>query len=173
MTTRILITFAFLFLTASAVVAAPEKLRAARQAYVALRHPSEAQRVQYIMRLIRLRESFTRADDETLRAIDAEIVKHPMPVPRDASALSRRLIGRWQSPRHAYFYRADGTWSWDEETFQETTGTWHIEGNKFFQVFGSTPDSGEVIILLTSKDFLFGDHVAPYYLRRGKAYPWR
>jgi hypothetical protein len=57
---------------------------------------------------------------------------------------------------------------------QDTGGTWRIEGNRFFQNYrGEAPDRGEIIILLTDADFVYGAGPHPYYLRRGTAFPWR
>ena len=70
------------------------------------------------------------------------------------------------------FYRADGTWASDDDTSQDTGGTWRIEGNRFFQNDRVLPPSpGETIILLTDADFVYGTN--PYYLRLGTAFPWR
>jgi hypothetical protein len=166
------------FLTAIAIAAAadaaePKGLRDARRHFKALKHPTEIDRVRYVTRLVRLRESFTRADDKILEAIDAEIIKHPMAAAGDTAALRKRLVGRWQSPRRPYFYHPDGTWASDEDIPESTGGTWHIEGNKFFQDYREKTSAGEQIILLTSTDFVYGTDRIPYYLRRGTAFPWR
>src|SRR2546423_7963850 len=91
-------------IAAAADAAEPKGLRDARRHFEALKHPTEIDRVRYVTRLVRLRESFTRADDKILEAIDAEIIKHPMPATDDTAALRKRLVGRWQSPRRPYFY---------------------------------------------------------------------
>jgi hypothetical protein len=109
-----------------------------------------------------------------MEAIDAEVIRHPMPAALDTQVFVKRLIGRWQSPRRPYFYHADHTWASDGDTPEATGGTWRIESNKFFQNYrGDTPDPGEIIILLTATDFVYGTHIAPYYLRRGTEFPWR
>jgi len=163
----------FVLLATTVTAGEPKELCDARRAYDSLKHPSEAQRVDYITRLIRLRESFTRADEKALDAIDTEVIKHPMPAVSDSQKLSKRLIGRWQSPRRPYFYHAGGSWASDEDTPEYIRGTWRIEGNTFFQNYGhDKPDVGETIILLTSTDFVFGTHISPYYLRRGDEFPW-
>jgi hypothetical protein len=172
--THIIILVAAIAVATSAVAQGPKELRDARRQFESLKHPRETDRVRYITRLARLRESFTRADYKIMEAIDAEVIRHPMPAAPDTPILVKRLIGRWQSPRHPYFYHADGTWASDDNTAEDTGGTWRIEGNKFFQNYrGDTRASGEVIILLTSTDLIFGTHVAPYYLRKGKVLPWR
>jgi|ERR1041385_2194993 hypothetical protein len=170
MVTRIAILVAATMLAASAAEE-PSELVQARQKFQARKNPSDADRVRYITRLVRLRESLTRADAKLMFMIDAEIVRHPMPRTADARMLAKRLIGRWQSPRHPYFYHAGGTWASDDDTSQGTGGTWRIEGNQFFQNYRVKPPSyGETIILLTDTDFVYGS--APYYLRRGTAFPW-
>src|SRR6266550_3496968 len=164
--TRIAILVTAIAVAASAVAQEPKELRDARRQFEALKHPSEADRVRYITGLVRLRESFTRADAEIMHAIDAEVLRHPMPATVDVRVLAKRLIGRWQSPRRAYFYHRDSTWASNEDTPENTGGTWRIEGNQFFQNYRGEPrDSGETIILLTSSDFVYG--TGPYYLRRG------
>ena len=109
-------------------------------------------------------------------AIDAEVMQHPMPAKVRTEVLAKRLVGRWQSPRHSYFYHADGTWTSDEDTHpaEEPMGAWRIEANKFFQNYAGDPlDKGEVIILLTDTDFVYVTPEHFFYLRRGTTYPWR
>ena len=157
----------------AALAQEPTALIEARRDFEALKHPAEADRVRYITSLIRLRESFTRAQAKILFAIDAEVRRHPLPeTAAESNALSKRLVGRWQSPRRPYFYHANGTWFSDEDAPGNTGGTWRIEGNKFFQNYRiMAPSRGETIIVLTDTDFVYGD--APYYLRRGTTFPWR
>jgi hypothetical protein len=114
-----------------------------------------------------------------MRAIDAEIIKHPMPLEVDSAALRKRIVDRWRSPRHSYLYRADGTWTTSDFTdANEATphGLWRIEGNKVFHGRLDEPpeaETGRTIIILTDTDFVYGTHIAPYYMRRGDVYPWR
>jgi hypothetical protein len=161
-------------IASSAPAQDPQELRDMRREYDALMQPSEADRVRYITRLVRLRESFTRKEAEKMFAIDAEVRRHPMPAAVASEALlARRVLGRWQSPRHAYFFRQDGSWTSDEET-NEPLGTWRIDGNKLFQNYTDEPaDKGSTIILLNDHDLVLAtpDHV--FYLRRGTTLPWR
>ena len=157
----------------------PKLLVELRQRFEALQHPRDADRIRYITALVRLRESLTRADADKMNAIDAEIIKHPMPLEVDSAALRKRIVGRWRSPRHSYLYRADGTWTTSDFTdANEATphGLWRIEGNKFFHRRLDEPseaETGETIIILTDTDFVWSTHIAPYYMRRGDVYPWR
>jgi hypothetical protein len=144
----------------------PKLLIKLRQRFEALQHPNEADRVHYITAPVRLRESLTRADADKMKAIDAEIIKHPMPLEVDSAALRKRLVGRWRSPRHSYLYRADGTWTTSDFTdANEATphGLWRIEGNKFFHHRLAQPseaETGETIIILTHTDFVWSRHIA-------------
>lgn len=171
--TRVALIVAALVIASSAPAQEPQELRDLRREYDALRQPAEADRARYITRLVRLRESFTRGEAEKMFAIDAEVRRHPMPATVAIQALVARVLGRWQSPRHAYFFRRDGSWTSDEDT-NEPLGGWRIEGNKFFQNYTDEPaDKGSTIILLNDDDFVVAapDHV--FYLRRGTTYPWR
>lgn len=157
----------------------PTRLTELRQRFHALQHPTETDRVRYITALVRLRESFTRADSEKMQAIDAEVIKYPIPKDADSAALRKRIAGRWTSPRHQYLYREDGTWTMLPEFIdgeKTTHGVWHIEGNKFFQhasIQSPATEEGEVVIIVTDTDFVWNTRVAPYYMRRCDVYPWR
>jgi hypothetical protein len=40
------------------------------------------------------------------------------------------MVGEWQSPRHTYLYRSDGTWTILPEkidSYQATNGRWRTE----------------------------------------------
>jgi hypothetical protein len=168
-----------IFLVAPVSADEPKQLIELRQRFEAIQHPSEADRVRYITALVRLRESLTRADADKMQAIDAEVIRHPMPVNANSAALRKQIVGRWRSPRHSYVYRADGTWTMADFTdANEATphGVWRIEGNKFFRRTLDEPlesERGETVIILTDTDFVWSTHVAPYYMRRGDVYPWR
>jgi hypothetical protein len=172
--TRIALIVATLVIASSASAQEPQELRDMRREYDALRQPSEADRVRYVTRLVRLRESFTRKEADKMFAIDAEVRRHPMPAAvASQTLLAPRLLGGWQSPRHPYFFRRDGSWTSDEET-NEPLGTWRIDGDRFFQNYTDEPsDKGSTIILLNDDDLVLAtpDHV--FYLRRGTTFPWR
>ena len=139
----------------------PAELSNARKEFAA--HPTEAARVQYITKLVQLREKILAAHRDGWEAIDAEIVRHPM----SGAADSKLLVGQWASPRHLYLYRADGTWTMDDEGLDlavATRGTWRIEGNNYFQGFSrDSPFDRYTIILLTKEYFVFDG----YILKRG------
>jgi hypothetical protein len=163
-------------IVSAAVAAEPKELTNAQQEFEALQHPTEVDRVRYITRLVRLRESFTRRDAEMMFAIDKEVIRHPTPVPADPHELAKRVIGKWTSPRHQYLYRADDTWTMLPESVdgeKATYGIWRIQGNQFSQGKSEADASHETIILLNSTDFVWSTRVAPYYMRRGDVFPWR
>jgi hypothetical protein len=66
---------------------------------------------RYITRLVRLRKGAARRKTDAWQVIDAEIKQHPVPSDSDSKTLSNLLVGKWESPRHDYLYRADGTWT--------------------------------------------------------------
>jgi hypothetical protein len=138
--------------------------------YAKISHPAEAARADYITRLVRLRERATRTSDYTWQAIDAEIKQHPAPGDSDSKSLSRRLVGKWESPRHDYLYRADGTWTMLPADPDTTHGTWRIEGNQYFDTAAIDPaqTSQYTIILITNLDFVFTDGEVVFYETRLK-----
>jgi hypothetical protein len=160
----------------AAGAAEPKELINARRHFEALKNPTEADRVRYISRLVRLRESFTRRDADMMLAIDKEVIRHPMPMPSDPYEIVKRVVGKWTSPRHQYLYRPDGGWTMLPELIdgeKATHGIWHIEGNQFVQGTSEADAPRETIILLDSTDFVWSTRVAPYYMRRGDVFPWR
>ena len=138
--------------------------------YGKISHPSEAARSDYITRLVRLSEQATRTSDYTWQAIDAEIKQHPAPNDSDSKALSSLLVGKWESPRHDYLYRADGTWTMLPVDPDTAHGTWHIEGNQFFYTAATDPPETTqyIVILITKRDFVFTDQELVFYEKRLK-----
>ena len=106
-----------------------------------------------LTRFVRLREQATRLKSETWQAIDAEIKEHPAPKDSDSKALSRLILGKWESPRHDYLYRADGTWTMLPADPDTTHGTWRIDGNQYFDTAATDPPqtSQYTIILISSR----------------------
>jgi hypothetical protein len=84
--------------------------------------------------------------------------------------LSSLLVGKWESPRHDYLYRADGTWSMIPEEPDIAHGTWRIEGNRYIDTHASDPPQATqyTIILITKRDFVFTDHEVVFYETRLK-----
>jgi hypothetical protein len=139
-----------------------------KRAYAKLSHPAEAARADYISRLVRLREDVVRRKADTWQAIDAEVRQHPAPADSDSKAWSGLRIGDWESPRHDYRYRADGTWTMLPEEEGITHGTWRIEGNTYFDGAATDPPqtSQYTIVLISKRDFVFMDQKYIFYETR-------
>ena len=140
-------------------------LQEAKRAYAKIAHPSEAARADYITRLIRLREKAAAGKTDAWQAIDAEIKQHPAPANADSKVLSALLAGKWESPRHDYLYRPDGTWTMLPADPGITNGTWRIQGNQLFDTTATDPPtSGQSTIILISKtDFVIADGDDVFY----------
>jgi len=94
---------------------------------------------------------WTDSVDARFRAINNEMIQHPAPKNSDSKTLSKLRVGKWQSPRHDYIYRSDGTCRMAPES-GTTNGHWSIEGNQYNDGFTYT------IILLDRHDFVFMDN---------------
>jgi hypothetical protein len=172
----------FISLLGGAVVAWPAAARAqqsdysryagaletAKRDYEKISHPSEADRSNYITRLVRLREKATAGKTYDWQAINDEIRQRPAPSDSDSKTLSSLLVGQWESPRHDYLYKADGTWTMLPDEADNTHGTWRIEGNQYFDTAATNPplNSQYTIILITKKDFVFTDQTNVFYETR-------
>ena len=145
-------------------------LEKAKRDYEKISHPSEADRSNYITRLVRLRDKAAGGKPDESQAIDAEIKRHPAPVDADSKVLSALLVGKWESPRHDYLYRADGTWTMLPEEEGIAHGVWRIEGNQYFSIAAIEPadKSSYTIILITEKDLVFSDPTGVFYETRLK-----
>lgn len=143
-------------------------LQRAKRDYEKISHPSEADRSNYITRLVRLREKATAGKTYDWQAIGAEIKQHPAPNDFDSKTLSGLLVGQWGSPRHDYLYKPDGTWTMLPIEPDITHGTWRIEGNQYFDTAATEPPlkTQYTIILITKKDFVFMDQTNIFYETR-------
>ena len=117
-----------------------------------------------------MREKAARLKTDEWQAIDAEIKRHPAPSNSDSKKLSNLLVGEWESPRHEYLYRPDGTWTMLPVEEGVTHGRWRIEGNQYFDTAATDPfeTSQYTIILITKKDFVFTDQTLVFYETRPK-----
>jgi peptidyl-tRNA hydrolase len=161
MTSRIasIVAVALLMVAGSAE---PEELETARKEFEKTARPTEAARVDYLTRLIKLREKLMRDGD--WKAVDQEIMRHPVPANTDARELSVLIEGPWASPRHDYMYQRDSTWS-DIDPDSELKGKWRVEGNQFF-VTQDPQESRYTILLLTPANFVYTDGEYVFYLIR-------
>src|SRR5260221_3142658 len=132
-------------------------LQEAKRDYETASNPSEAARSNYIARLVAMRQKAARLKTGDWQAVDTEIKRHPAPKDSDSKTLSSLLVGKWQSPRHDYLYRADGTWTMLPAEKDITHGRWRIDGNQYFSIAAVEPPekSAYTIILISKKDFVF------------------
>jgi hypothetical protein len=134
-------------------------LKAAKAEYEASSH-DEAARVRYVTKLADMSAQLTPkilhnpdvdakvAYANQAGAIGDELRKHPMPRNVDSGKLSQLLIGQWQSPRHVYVFRADGTYG----VADEQRDKWRIDGNEYIDDFSRGP-----IILVDRNYFIYAD----------------
>jgi hypothetical protein len=143
-------------------------LEEAKRRFYKISQPSEAARLDYVTRLVRMREEMARQKNDEWKAIDSEIREHPAPKDSDGNVLSRRLVGKWSSPRHDYLYRSDGSWTMLPADEGTTHGTWRIERNQFFTTASiGSPDPAQYTVILTTKtDFVIADQSGVFYETR-------
>jgi hypothetical protein len=143
-------------------------LEEAKRRFYKISQPSEAARLDYVTRLVRMREEMARQKNDEWKAIDSEIREHPAPKDSDGNVLSRRLVGKWSSPRHDYLYPSDGSWTMLRADEGTTHGTWRIERNQFFTTasIGSPDPAQYTIILITKTDFVIADQSGVFYETR-------
>jgi uncharacterized repeat protein (TIGR03803 family) len=132
-------------------------LKAAKAEYEASsRH--EAARIRYVTKLADMSAQLTPkilhnpdvdakvAYANQAGAIEEELRKHPMPRNVDSRKLSQLLIGEWESPRHTYVFRADGTYG----VADEQRAKWRIDGNECIDDVSRGP-----IVLLDHNYFFY------------------
>jgi hypothetical protein len=97
--------------------------------------------------------------------------QHPAPNDSDGESLSSLFVGKWQSPRHDYLYRADSTWTMLPEGPETTHGTWRIEGNQYFDAATIDPAGPRqyTIILISKENFVFSDREVVFFEKRLKS----
>ncbi len=130
---------------------------AAKAEYEASSH-DEAARVRYVTKLAEMDAQLTpkilhnpdvvakEAYANQAGAIGQELRKHPLPRNVDSRKLSQLLIGEWDSPRHTYVFRADGTYGVSDEQRDK----WRIDGNEYIDDVSRGP-----IILLDRNYFIY------------------
>ena len=88
-------------------------------------------------------------NDEALGAIWTELKKHPLPPDSDSKKLTKLLVGKWDSPRRTYVFKANGKYGSEDGSINRN---WKIEGNQLIE-----DDSRSTILLLNSKYFIYTD----------------
>src|SRR5262249_6652556 len=104
-------------------------------------------------KLVSAFREYGNRNDEALAAVWTELKKYSMPADSDSKKLTKLLIGRWDSPRRTYVFKANGKYGAEDGPINRR---WKIEGNQLIE-----PDSKGTIILLNSKYFVYtkGDDV--------------
>lgn len=140
----------------------------AKAQYEASAH-DEAARLRYVTKLAAIRErqvdKYLRSgerDDDSATAINEELRKHPAPSIAASRQLSQLLVGKWQSPRRVYVFRADGKCGTEDE--ERLTGHWRIKGNQLIQD-GLTG----TIILLDQNYLIYAEGQNVFFHSRVKA----
>ena len=150
----------------TAQTADKQDLEAAKQQFEQSSH-DEAARVTYVTKLAQIADRFVseyrsgRRNDELMSAINSELQKHPAPKNIDSKKLSQLLVGKWESPRRTYLFRANGKWGNEDGPVD---GSWRIQGNQLIE-----DGSRRTIILLNDKYFIYsGGHDAVFFHSRVK-----
>jgi hypothetical protein len=152
----------------SAQTPSKQDIEAARQEYEQAVPPgNEKARLTYVTKLAqiadRLVSEYRRSgqrNDELMGAINSELQKHPAPKDIDSKKLSQLLVGKWESPRRTYVYRANGKCGTEDGPI---SGNWQIQGNQLIQGDLSGP-----IILLNQDYFIYSSRGSVFFHSRVK-----
>jgi hypothetical protein len=93
-------------------------------------------------------------------SINSELQKHPAPKNIDSKKLMQLLVGKWESPRRTYVYRANGKCGTEDGPI---SGNWRIQGNQLIQGDLSGP-----IILLNHDYFIYSSRGSVLFHSRVK-----
>ena len=164
----------FTFLIGSILVILAVKLSAAEQdrheletanaEYEQSSH-DEAAQVTYVTKLAQIADRLVseyrqsgQRHDELMGAINSELQKHPAPKDIDSTKLRQLLVGKWESPRRTYVYRANGKCGTEDGPI---SGNWRIQGNQLIQGDLSGP-----IILLNQDYFIYSSRDSVFFHSR-------
>jgi tetratricopeptide (TPR) repeat protein len=151
---------------ASAETAETQEFEAAKQEYEQSTH-DESARSAYVTKLAKIRHRQIRnywktggKNFDLATTVNEELRKHPAPTNSDSKKMSQFLIGTWQSPRHAYVFRANGKYGMEDGPI---SSNWRIKGNQLIE--GS---SSGTIILLNADYFIYSEGEAVFFHSRVK-----
>jgi hypothetical protein len=149
---------------ASAETADTQEFEAAKQEYEKSSRDGSA-RLAYVTKLAKIRErqiqNYWKTGDknfDSATAVNEELRKHPAPANSDSKKLSQLLIGRWQSPRRIYVFRANGKWGSEDGS---VNSNWRIVGNQLIE-----DGLRGTIILLNSDYFIYTEKDAVLFHAR-------
>jgi hypothetical protein len=128
----------------------------------------EAARLTYVTKLAEIANLLVseyrqggQRHDELMTDINSELQKHPAPKDVNSKELSQLLVGKWESPRRTYVFRADGKWGNENGP---VASNWRIQGNQMIE-----DGSPGTIILLNRDYFIYsGGHDAVFFHSRVK-----
>lgn len=172
----------FLFMAASLLHAAPAELTALEAKYDQAKFAyDDASRAKYVMDLCKLRFQLIMAGRDDWPAVDAEIIKHPVPRNSDSVALSKLRVGTWHSSRHDYRFEINGTWRMRDGGVEDpdaTHGNWSIKGAQYSETFAGEDGASATtftIVLADEENFIFTDGTNLFFEKRtlGKGLPIR
>lgn len=149
---------------ASAETADTQEFEAAKQEYEQSSH-DESARSAYVSKLAKIRDrqiqNYWKTGDknfDSATAVNEELRKHPAPANSDPKKLSQLLIGRWQSPRRIYAFRANGKWGSEDGP---GNSHWRIIGNQLIE-----DGSRGTIVLINTDYFIYTDKDAVFFHAR-------
>jgi hypothetical protein len=156
----------------STQAAEKQEFEAAKQEYEQAVPPgNEKARLNYVTKLAQIAEPLVteyrgtgKRNDELMSAINSELQKHPAPKDIDSKKLSQLLVGRWESPRHTYVFRANGKWG-SEDGPVDTS--WRVQGNQIVWGEGKKA-SRSTIVLLNSEYLIYSEKDAILFHSRVK-----
>ena len=150
----------------STEAAEKQDFEAATQEYEQSSH-GEAARVTYVTKLAQIADRLVsdyrqsgQRHDELMTAINSELQKHPAPKAIDSKKLRQLLVGKWESPRRTYVYRANGKCGSEGGPINSN---WRIQGNQLIQGDLSGP-----IILLNQDYFIYSSRGSVFFHSRVK-----
>jgi hypothetical protein len=151
----------------STQAAEKQEFEAAKQEYERAVPPgNETARLTYVTKLAQIADRLVsdyqrgQRDDELMGAINSELQKHPAPKDIDSKKLRQLLVGKWESPRRTYVYRANGKCGTEDGPI---SGNWRIQGNHLIQGDLSGP-----IILLNQDYFIYSSQGSVFFHSRAK-----
>ena len=97
-------------------------------------------------------------------AINSELQRHPAPKDIDSNKLRQLLVGKWESPRRTYVFRANGKLG-SEDGPVDTN--WRVQGNQIVWGEGKRA-SRSTIILLNSEYLIYSEKDAVFFHSRVK-----
>ena len=150
----------------STEAAEKQDFEAATQEYEQSSH-GEAARVTYVTKLAQIADRLVsdyrqsgQRHDELMTAINSELQKHPAPKAIDSKKLRQLLVGKLESPRRTYDYRANGKCGSEGGPINSN---WRIQGNQLIQGDLSGP-----IILLNQDYFIYSSRGSVFFHSRVK-----